>query len=733
MRSGDESQASQNPASPAERLAEHPSAWASFWQTLVRFEATKVSPWLGLRNTIGFALPLAVGAAVGEVSTGLVIATGALNVSFSDGFEPYPQRARRMLAASLVVGLAVIAGSVSGGYPLLAVLIAGTWAFAAGMMVALSTQAADLGTVSLVTLLVFAAVPMAPEKAVIAGLLACGGGLLQTTLALALWPLRRYGPERQALGALYAELARAAAAPVHASQAPPASAQSTQARSALSTLERDHSVESDRFRSLLNQAERIRLSLLALARVHARIRREHPGSPEERILERYFEHCARVLRDVADSLHGGEPAAGEDGQLDELRMRAEELRTRPGPATAMMSGARHQLDALTGQLRSAFDLAAHATPSGAAEFERRESRKPWYLRLSGSLAILRANLTLNSAAFRHAIRLAGCVAIGDALGRALDLHRSYWLPMTIAIVLKPDFTATFSRGVLRLAGTFAGLVMATALFHALHPSLAMQLGLISAFMFALRSVGSANYGILVAAVTGLVVLLVAMTGVSPAEVIAARGINTAAGGLIALTAYWLWPTWERTHVPEAMARMLDAYRDYFRAIRQTHLGPPGAPSPLLDRTRAAARLARSDLEVSIDRLSAEPGVSTGAMAAFNNMLASSHRLIHAVMALEAGLHGAPVRAPEAFARFANDVELTLYYLSAALRGSPIAPRDLPDLREDHNALVHGGPSAPDPHAFVNVETDRITNSLNSLSEQLMRGMAAGLIAKERAF
>jgi uncharacterized membrane protein YccC len=39
--------------------------------------------------------------------------------------------------------------------------------------------------------------------------------------------------------------------------------------------------------------------------------------------------------------------------------------------------------------------------------------------------------------------------------------------MTVAIVLKPDFASTFSRGALRLGGTFGGLVFATALFHLL--------------------------------------------------------------------------------------------------------------------------------------------------------------------------------------------------------------------------------------------------------------------------
>src|SRR5262249_45609027 len=147
------------------------------------------------------------------------------------------------------------------------------------------------------------------------------------------------------------------------------------------------------------------------------------------------------------------------------------------------------------------------------------------------------------------------------------LNRSYWLPMTIAIVLKPDFTATFSRGVLRLAGTFTGLLLATALFHVLPVHPAAHVVMIGVFMFAMRWAGPANYGILVVAVTALVVLLIGLTGVAASEVMAARALHTVLGGAISLVAYVAWPTWERAQAPEAVAAMLDAYRDYFRAVR----------------------------------------------------------------------------------------------------------------------------------------------------------------------
>jgi len=39
----------------------------------------------------------------------------------------------------------------------------------------------------------------------------------------------------------------------------------------------------------------------------------------------------------------------------------------------------------------------------------------------------------------------------------------------------------------------------------------------------------------------MIVLLVATTGVAPKDVIIARAINTAAGGVLSLIAYALWP------------------------------------------------------------------------------------------------------------------------------------------------------------------------------------------------
>src|SRR5437660_6010687 len=395
-----------------------------------------------------------------------------------------------MLSSSALCALAVLLGALSGSHNVAAVIIATVWAFAAGMLVAAGTTAADLGVISLVTLLIYAAQPLTAQQALISSALALGGGLLQTALSVALWPVQRNEPERRALANFFLELARAAEQPLSATSAPPVTVHSTQAQEALSGLDRESSIEAVRYRALLSQAERIRLSLLMLSRLHLRMQRESPTESGVQILGYYLKKAAQVLQAISNSLISETPAeackeilAACEALTLGLRREADSLPT--SFLAAVTRDARFQMDALNGQLRAALDLTANATPAGQAAFAKQEAKQPWSLRFSGLLVTLRANLNLQSSAMRHAIRLAAMVALGNGLEGAFYWHRSYWLPMTIVLVLKPEFTTTLSRGLLRIGGTIVGLLLATALFPFLPVSPTVHAVLI--FLFALLS------------------------------------------------------------------------------------------------------------------------------------------------------------------------------------------------------------------------------------------------------
>jgi uncharacterized membrane protein YccC len=201
-------------------------------------------------------------------------------------------------------------------------------------------------------------------------------------------------------------------------------------------------------------------------------------------------------------------------------------------------------------------------------------------------------------------------------------------------------------------------------------------------------------------------------------------VNSLAGGALALTAYILWPTWQRTQIREAMAQMLDAYREYFRRVSQVYLRPAIRDEDGLNASRSAARLTRSNVEASIDRMSVEPGVTPEMIASWSAMLASSHGLINAIMALEAALpesgEGPP---PDGFRAFCHDVEIALHSVAAAFRGSKILARALPDLREGYMRMIEGGDFSGGRMALVAMETDRLTNRLNTLAEQAVKWMS----------
>jgi hypothetical protein len=71
-----------------------------------------------------------------------------------------------------------------------------------------------------------------------------------------------------------------------------------------------------------------------------------------------------------------------------------------------------------------------------------------------------------------------------------------------------------------------------------------------------------------------------------------------------------------------------------------------------------------------------------------------------------------------FRPFMEHVDLTLHYLAAVLRGSSVPSDHLPDLRHDHRLLVEAG-TGEERHALVDVETDRITNSVIALAKEIL--------------
>ncbi len=655
---------------------------------------------VALRNTAAIVLPLLVGALTGHLFAGLGVSAGALNTMFADQPGPYRLRLRRMLLTAMAAGVAAFTGAVLGQWPVALLLAAALWGFGAALLVAVDAHLTRVGLTSLILLVVLGAEPQTVAHAMPVGLLIFAGGLLQTLFAIAAWPLQRYRPERMALAQGFRGLADFARTDVDGDVATalPPSLNDLQALLFGAGRARGRAVEA--FRVLAELSERIRLELFAIASQQAACEQPEPRV----VLASARSAAAEVLTTIANALEQAAPPASA-AALDAYAQVIARIESAPASTDAEIVNAR--IAALGGQLRAAVRNTDTAGSRGEIRAQRSEFRLPRALQSANPFPTLRANLRLSSPAFRHAIRCGACVAIALALAHVLPLSRGYWMPMTVAIVLKPDFGATWRYGLLRVAGTLGGLLLTTAVLHFGGPGgFWASLALMAVLCFAFRELAGVHYGIAVVCLTGLVVILLSFYGIPAAESVLARSIDTALGSSLALLAYLLWPTWERGREREVVARMLDAYREYLIATLR-------GSTQARHNTRIDARAARSAAQASLDRLRSEPASRANAPRA-EALVAQANRVVRAAMMLEAArgdTGDAPAPPVDAFA---GACEAAMREAAEALREARV-PQGEFRLRSGQRALVAA--LAEDTNAFavtLRDASDRIVDAIDSL-------------------
>ncbi|MBS0591610.1 MAG: FUSC family protein [Proteobacteria bacterium] len=678
---------------------------------------------VALRNVVGMVLPLGVGLATGHTSIGLGIASGALNTMFLDQPGPYRLRMQRMLLGSLGAGMSAFVGGLLGAHTLAMTLAALICGVAAGMLVALGPNAGRAGLTCVILLIVMGSQPLDLRTAASAGALIFIGGLLQTLLALAAWPLQRYRPERLAIARVFRELATITHRPLAPNRlecAPPVTQGLLDIELLLNGAHRARGAEMERFRVLARIVERIRLELLALADLTSTL----PEDDARRTLLRLREYASRTLNGVGEALEHATSAEATSGAIEgyDAALTALESLDRD-TATARqrtLTVALVRAQSLGGQLRAAIRNAAFAGAHGERAAEAQEASLPAPLRPASPIATLRANVHLQSVAFRHALRLGVCVClaiVGERLyGHVGGGSHAYWVPMTVAIVLKPDFAGTFTFGLLRVAGTLLGLVLTSILLHYAFDDPWTRLALLALLGIGFRMLATVNYGIGVTMLTGLIVILLAFYGTPPGETMAARAVATVVGSAFALLAYALWPTWE--HLQPALATMIEAYRVYFSTLLADD-------ADMRRDARVAARTARTNAQASLDRLRGEPRSNPTAVALGEGVFANANRLVRAGMALEAVLQDSAERPErDGVLAFAQRVDAALGNIADGLRHAHSV--DIGGLRGDERALAKTLAAVPPDNTAHTVAIatadacDRIADALDALAHLLDR-------------
>ena len=683
-------------------------------RTALIFDTSKIQLGYVVRCTIGVAIPLVLALALGYPAFGLAAAIGALIVGFASQQGVYRTRAAAMLWTAFGITASTAAGALAAPHPIAMLLVAIAWGFAYGALVALGPAATVVGLNSCVMLALASSYSFDTQQVVIQSSLVLAGGLLQTLLMVAVWPMRRYGIERGALREAYTKLAGYARSIASSEHALPDASVFQDVRAALADPQpfaRRRDVAA--FLVLQDEAERIRATLAALTADHYYWEQQNERAMCASI-EAVGQTSALVLEAIAKALASASDPIASDGLWEDARHAVDTVNARPS--------ARHPValsQALLGQLRAAWRSAGFPTDTPATEIPA--PLRPHVERWSDAWFSIRSNLNLRSPVGRHAIRVASALGLAMFIAQHLPAARGYWIPLTVVLILKPDFTATFARGFARIAGTLIGALFVTALVVYAHPSLDILIALAILFAASGYVAFSVNYALYTLTITSFVIIVLSVLGAPEHQAVVDRVMDTLIGGALAAVAYLVFPTWESGLTRVRLVDLLEADRAYAGVLLAGYIAP-SARDPVARRAaQSTAWQARIAAEASVDRMMTEPTRAGGiSQQAAVSVLAHSRRFALALLTLNAQTEStAPIERP-ALRSFARRVDETLVADMAALRsGSPPSPTR--SLRDSYRALERVAREASDPDAeTILAEADLIVDSLNSLTEVLER-------------
>jgi uncharacterized membrane protein (TIGR01666 family) len=207
------------------------------------------------------------------------------------------------------------------------------------------------------------------------------------------------------------------------------------------------------------------------------------------------------------------------------------------------------------------------------------------------------NFTLDSAAFKHALRVSLVCLVGFAVAKMFALgHHSYWILLTIIVILKPGFSLSKQRNYQRLIGTISGGVIGIAILLFV-PNTNVQFTLMLIFMLGTYSFQRLNYVVSVIFMTPYVLILFKFLKIGEFDIVEERILDTVIGSTIAFIAsYLIFPTWEFEQIKQTLADVIYSNVNYLVRIAKTITGKPV--------TLTEYKLARKDVYVKSANLSA---------------------------------------------------------------------------------------------------------------------------------
>lgn len=537
----------------------------------------------GLRSATGVIGATLVALQFTDMPTAMVVSIGALCTSLMDLPSPLNHKFNEMIASVLLCTAVTLVVALATPFPRVMPLVLVLVTFLAGMMTVYGNKTMPLQFSALFVMTMTInedfVVRRALEHAGLFGL----GGLAYTAYSMAVsWAMARRTKQQILAESLYemASYLELKAAFYDAG---------TDYEACFSQLVRQQIVVAERqqaARDLVLRGNRTPYDGL-LVQVHLRmldlyeymlstntdyplLRHTFGGTPVLDHLRRLVLLMSEDLAGIAYEVTRGRPSYATVEYRQVLRSVEEEIaqlrhhHIKPAALTALAD----TLEMIRGAIALVEQLhEASRTPVEPSKVLPGPDMTPFLTRQRYELGVLVDNLRWRSPGFRYAVRISLAVAVGLWVADHVPYaSHSYWILLTIIVILKPNFSLTKQRYNDRVIGTLIGCVISLGILKVVHQPL-LLLAVLFAALVASAAFSTIKYRYTAIAACVQVLIQFKLLLPDSPTVAGERLIDTVIGGLIASAFSFVLPSWEYRAIPKLVENVLQANRRYILATR----------------------------------------------------------------------------------------------------------------------------------------------------------------------
>jgi len=620
----------------------------------------------GVRITSGVLFPALFLGYFNMLGTGIIVSLGALFVTGADSPGPIHHRRNGMMVciAFLLLG-SLITGFIAHSSLLLAVFLFIS-CFFLSMIGIYGTRAGSIGLAAMliITLTIDPRLNLATPRDVFEhSFFIASGGLWYMCYSMLLYNVRPYRLAQQALG----DLIQATAKYLLMRSAfydKEVNYENTYKHLLQQQAEVQHK-QSEltellfKTRSIVKESTNIGRTLVMIhldvvdifERImmsHQQYSQLHNFFDETDILQDYQQLAREIayeLDEIGIAVKSGEPSSDRHNALEHIKKTTEKLDKlrltylKPGNIEGFISLRRilQNIQDLADRLNT---LRKYSTYDNS--FTKKPIKKADYEKMISSQQITPEiffnNLTLKSDTFRHSLRVSIAIVVGYITALFFEIGHSYWILLTIVVILKPAFSLTKKRNASRLAGTFAGVLIGVILLQLIHNN-GVLLALLILFMVASYSFIRINYLVTVLLMTPYLIIFYHLLHPNDFNILLKdRLVDTIIGSFIAfLASTFLFPSWERSKFKPAMITMLEDVKEYFTVIAQS-FSQNEVNNANQQLARKNALVALANLSDAFNRMLSEPKSQQKGSEALHQFVVLNHILTSYIATLSHYIH-----------------------------------------------------------------------------------------------